>query len=186
MYWTWIQQRPVVTKSLTCGILSFVGDVFSQLVSAHTTQSTFIFHPLRSMAFLLSGTLFVGPYIHFWYQALWTWGRHWQSTWNISKARQVLYLNILDQTIGVLLFFPLYFYIHEVVEACISLRIPNIQAATYNLQKDLIPVLWMQYRVWPLANWINFTHVPEPLRVLVSNLVAVLWNIYLCSKVGSI
>jgi hypothetical protein len=128
-------------------------------------------------------------------------------------VKQVLYLNILDQTLGVLVFFPLYFYIYACIEAACSWRgmsitcrfifkcgcvsflptipfvvfhqtVPNLQGTPHHLIQELPSVLLMQYKIWPLANWINFMYVPESLRVLVSNLVAVLWNIYLCSKVG--
>ena len=35
------------------------------------------------------------------------------------------------------------------------------------------------YKLWPLANAINFSLVPLKLRVLFANVVSVFWNMYL-------
>jgi hypothetical protein len=37
----------------------------------------------------------------------------------------------------------------------------------------------MSWRVWPLAQWVNFNYVPPHLRTLFGNLVGFFWNIYL-------
>jgi len=42
----------------------------------------------------------------------------------------------------------------------------------------------MQYRVWPLVTFLIFTYIPESLRVLAGNVVAVVWNAYLCTRVA--
>ena len=49
---------------------------------------------------------------------------------------------------------------------------------------QIAKVFLMQYRVFPLANGINFLFVPEQLRVLGSNIVSVFWNVYLCTLIA--
>lgn len=40
------------------------------------------------------------------------------------------------------------------------------------------------WKVWPVANLINFAFVPPPLRVLFMNIVGLGWNIYLAGAVN--
>jgi hypothetical protein len=61
---------------------------------------------------------------------------------------------------------------------------PSIEHALSKCQQHAVPVILMQYRLFPIANLINFAFVPEPLRVLFSNTVSLFWNIYLCSVVA--
>jgi hypothetical protein len=44
-------------------------------------------------------------------------------------------------------------------------------------------VLITQYKVWPAVNLINFNFVPEPFRAVVSSVVSLFWNVYLCGTV---
>lgn len=46
---------------------------------------------------------------------------------------------------------------------------------------DTMTVCW---KVWPLANLINFAFVPANLRVLFMNLVGIGWNIFLSAAVN--
>lgn len=62
--------------------------------------------------------------------------------------------------------------------------VPDLRAAWTICRDELPAVLLTQYKVWPAVNFINFTYVPEPLRVLVSGVVALFWNIYLTAKVA--
>jgi hypothetical protein len=62
--------------------------------------------------------------------------------------------------------------------------VPDLPTALQICRADLPAILLAQYKVWPAVNWLNFTYVPEPLRVLVSGLVALIWNIYLTAKVA--
>lgn len=41
------------------------------------------------------------------------------------------------------------------------------------------PTHQANYKLWPLANAINFSLVPLKLRVLFANVVSVFWNMYL-------
>jgi hypothetical protein len=45
-------------------------------------------------------------------------------------------------------------------------------------------VLSTQCKVWPVIDWINFSFVPEPLRVLFCSLVTLFWNIYMAGALA--
>jgi len=125
-YKNMIDKRPVLTKSISCGILSCIGDILSQwitfrsLLFVSSSSSAFYWNALQSWTFFITGCVFVGPYIHFWYQCLWILGQKLQNKYPIlfsSKIKQMFVLNVLDQTLGVAIFFPMYFYFYEMILA---------------------------------------------------------------------
>lgn len=61
----------------------------------------------------------------------------------------------LDQTVGVALFFPTYFYVYELSSSLCTLRRPSFDVATQKLRHDLNHVLLNQYKVWPFINWVR-------------------------------
>ncbi len=63
--------------------------------------------------------------------------------------------------------------------------VPNLHTALVVCRADLLAVLWTQYKVWPVVDWINFSYVPEPLRVFFCSLVTLFWNIYLAGAVAA-
>ena len=64
--------------------------------------------------------------------------------------------------------------------------VPNFLLARQRLETEFVTVVRTNYLIWPLADWIIFRGVPEALRVLVSGIVTVLWNVFLCSRVAGI
>lgn len=48
-----------------------------------------------------------------------------------------------------------------------------------SLRMYWLPVQKMSWRVWPLASYIMFNHIPSQYRVLFGNFVAFFWSIYL-------
>lgn len=52
------------------------------------------------------------------------------------------------------------------------------------LKRDYRATLYNNYRLWPLANLINFAIVPPAFRVLYSNCVSVIWETYLSRQVN--
>jgi hypothetical protein len=128
------RRRPFLTSSLTAGILAASGDALSQSIQAgrgwiflsSTTTATTVaasFNWVRWRTFLLTGLLFEGPWVSFWYQGLWRLGR-WMETSKMkvltSSRLQVLVQTVIDQTVGVSIFFPLYFLVYEIIGAVVS------------------------------------------------------------------
>lgn len=66
----------------------------------------------------------------------------------------------------------------------ICLLVPSFSLATQKLMENLGSVFLMQYKVWPVVNFVNFKFVPERLRVLTSNVLSVFWNAYLCTRLA--
>jgi len=179
-----LKEKPLRTQSATAGVISLFGDVLSQIVEAKALGVPFALNLARLSGFTIAGTIFSGPFVHLWYEFLWKIGRWQERRYGLGKFLVALTQNAVDQTLGVALFFPAYFYIYEYAEALVGFRVPSFAAATAKMKSEIGSVLVAQYRVWPLTNLINFSLIPEHLRVLTSNFVAVLWNAYLCTKVA--
>ena len=176
--------RPFVTKSITAACIASAGDLMSQSLEAHVAKETFALNPVRLKTFFLCGLLYVGPFIHRYYELLATFARWLHTKYSATNRQQILGQLFLDQTLGVAIFFPLYFYVYEFFEAIVRQSPPSFARAHAKCLEQIKGVVLMQYRVYPLANLINFGYVPEQLRVLYSNTVGVLWNIYLCAVIS--
>lgn len=64
-------------------------------------------------------------------------------------------------------------------------KVPVMSAATAKITHNLGSVLLTNYYFWPITNWLSFTFVPVQLRVLLNNVVGVLWNAFLCTKMAA-
>jgi protein Mpv17 len=119
-YMDLLDRRPFLTQSISAGIISALGDVLSQWIELkHTSLSL---NWVRLIAFWVCGTLYVGPFVHLWYNQLWKMGRWMERKYQTSKRIQTLSQVIVDQTVGVAFFFPTYFYSYEYIEALIAWR----------------------------------------------------------------
>lgn len=185
-YMNQLEQRPLLTQSLTSGVISVVGDFLSQWIEARVAHTLFSVNWIRLHAFFWCGTLFVGPFVYLWFEQLWRLGRYMESkySWKQSSWKTTLFQMMLDQTIGVAFFFPTYFYVYELAEALVGWRVPMMTLAHAKCKEQIANVLLMQYCVWPAANWTVFAFVQENLRVLATNLISVFWNAYLCTIVS--
>lgn len=112
-YSHWVDTKPLLTKSLTAGIVAALADIATQAVVLKMPKVSI----QRVVAFLLTGTFFVGPYLHVWYTLLDKICASQQS----HKLRTLLKMG-LDQSIGVSIFFPMYFTTYEVATALVHGR----------------------------------------------------------------
>ena len=103
----------------------------------------------------------------------------------MKTATKNLALVGIDQTVGVVSFLLSYFYVFEFIDAFVHGRAPVMATATAKITGSLSSILMTNWMVWPLVNFISFSYVPPKLRVLVNNLVGVLWNAFLCAKMAA-
>lgn len=175
-------EHPFVTKSITAAIVTSLGDILAQRIEGKDLETL---NKIRLKSFFLCGLLYVGPFVHTWYEQLWKLGRWMESRHGITNPTlQTLAQLFTDQTLGVLIFFPSYFYVFELIESLVARRRPSLQRANTKCYQQIKSVFWMQYRIYPITNYISFAFIPESLRVLASNIVSLLFNIYLTMKVG--
>jgi hypothetical protein len=109
-----IDTKPLTTKAITAGSIAALADVVTQ---AYVLVPRGGVSWRRVAAFLLAGALFVGPYLHLWYSKLDAvvrpLPRH--SVRTVAKM-------LLDQSIGVSIFFPMYFTAYELASSLMHAR----------------------------------------------------------------
>jgi protein Mpv17 len=174
-------ENALITKSVTAGIINLLGDVLAQKFEAFLAGEVVPLKFKRMITFFLCGVLYVGPFVHYWYDALFHLGKWLEKKYKASKLGQVLAQVLTDQTLGVSLYFPSYFYVFEILESFVLGRTPSVARATEKCLGQLNEVLLMQYRIFPITNGFNLAFVPPELRVLFSNIVSIFWNMYLCT-----
>jgi hypothetical protein len=117
-----IEERPFLTKGITAAVVNFFGDMLAQFLEASKAGTAFVPNWVRLQGFFLCGLIYTGPYVHAWYQQLWKVGSWMQRKFDSPKQVQTMAQLILDQTIGVCIFFSTYFYVYEIIDALVSRR----------------------------------------------------------------
>jgi hypothetical protein len=117
-----LQLHPVRTKCLSSSIIGCIGSVLSQAILATVTRTPLRINARQVATFGLIGLAYIGPFYHFWFDQLSRVGSWLQDRHGSSQQKQVLLQLALDQTVGVILFFPVYFLVFEVFDALMSWR----------------------------------------------------------------
>lgn len=178
-------EKPFRTKGLTSATIAALGDVIAQQIEIRATAKAF--SATRVATFFFCNLCFTGPFVHVWYNFLNVVGKRMdhRSRNQISTLKKTVTQVFLDQTLGTILFFPLYIFAHHAFESVIRLhQIPSLTHATGQCRKHLWGIIKMQFRIYPFTNMINFGLVPLEVRVLFTSTVSLFWNIYLCGVVG--
>ena len=159
-----LQTRPIVTKSLTSGCTFSLADFLCQKIAEKGDE-----HDLRRTLHMGLIGLASGPIFHFWNQYLK--GLRLLQAWRPVNA--ALYQSFLDSTMFRLPYTTWFLF---------QLKWLNSgdaeQGARY-AKNRIGDTLYQAYKVWPLAQFLNFYFVPLPYRVLFSNMVGLVWNVAL-------
>eukprot|EP00741_Cyanophora_paradoxa_P000388 tig00000404_g379.t1 len=152
-------EKPMLTKSVTSGIIQGLGDLVSQLgegaLSAH-----------RLAVMTVTGGAFVGPVLAAWYSVLF---RLLPGTGTGGVLGRVA----MDQLVFAPIFTAAIFTVIGLLEG------KSLGDCKEKLDRDWWTALKANWKVWPLAQLINMKFVPQQFNVLFVNLVAVGWNAYI-------
>eukprot|EP01113_Clastostelium_recurvatum_P007775 TRINITY_DN13634_c0_g1_i1.p1 TRINITY_DN13634_c0_g1~~TRINITY_DN13634_c0_g1_i1.p1 ORF type:complete len:186 (+),score=46.48 TRINITY_DN13634_c0_g1_i1:46-603(+) len=164
--WAWylrsLKEKPVVTKALTSATMSLLSNLVAQkLLERRRTLDL-----PRLAKFSLFG-LISSPITHIWYEVC---DRLFRPR---AKSPTAVYERLLlDQ----LLYAP---FINIVFYTFMSIMNGRPGDAPSTIRSQLWPTLTASWKVWPLAQLINFSFVPAHLRVLFGNFIGFLWGMYL-------
>ena len=178
-------KRPILTKMWTSFFIGAFGDVLSQVLGKTSGVDAY-----RVVTYGLSQLLYFGPVMHYWFQIVDAFGK--LPVFD-DKPQNVktLAMTLFDQTIGAVLvvsgFFVFFTCWSAVLDGTfLSTGLPKLLSLGFaKVAADLWPTLIANWKLWPPANFINFRFVPLNYRVLFTNMVAVIWNIYLSAMVRS-
>lgn len=162
-------KSPILTKSITAGVLAFIADITCQAYFPNKEDENKPIKErinfLRALKFTFLNSFIVPPIMHYWYNAL--------STKIIGDSLIAAIKRVAcDQLLFAPLILPV-FFIGTLLMDNQADKIPN------KLKTDWFPSLMANYIVWVPAQLINFKFIPPQLRVLWANFIGFFWSIYL-------
>lgn len=160
-------QRPIITKSLTAGILFAFSDFLAQSIENKNFRCLQLLNWNRLICGALVGLLYFGPAAHYWYDMIF---RLFPSTSFLSTLQKAAF--------GQLVFGPSF--------TCLFFAVGLLQQGQFSLSTWLskirhdLPRAWLAgVGFWPLVDIISYSFVPKNWIPLFINACSLIWNIYL-------
>lgn len=158
-----LKTNPILTKSVTSGVIACLGSSLSQAASGGEVSLKV------SRSFLIFGTLITGPITHYLYIAL---DKLFPGTGLANSFLRVL----TDRAV----FSPTFLFLTLYL-------LSRLQGQSHKSSMDLTKEKYLgslvaNYKIWTIPQIININLVPAQYRVLFANLVALIWNFYLATS----
>ena len=187
-----LDTHPLLTKGISSGLIAGGGDLLCQALFVRSDQEeveeeeststnkggsieSWSWDKARTGRFFLLGTFLVAPVVHFWYGTLAT-RIPGTTVWPVIQRVG------WDQFMFAPMFVPVWLTCLWTLEG----RQQQQQQGhhdhdnwSYRLQRTVPQVLVVNWSLWIPAQAINFWLVQVKFQVLFSNIVALLWNVYL-------
>lgn len=114
-------RRPLLTKAISAAVIGGVGDLLAQILE-RVSLFTFTIQWYRLAVFVMTEFLFDGPFLHFWYEFIYKIGQWFETKFGLSPRSRLktLFQISVDQTLGVAIYYPAYFYAYEIVESLLA------------------------------------------------------------------
>lgn len=161
-----LDSHPILTKSISSGIVGGSGDILSQYIEARREGRPFHWDVVRTSRFGFLSLALVGPVMHHWFGALTRWFPGQSAT---VVAKRVL----VDQLVCAPLFVTTFLSGLWVLEG------NDVDKLLPTLQHQVPPTIVANWALWIPAQVINFRFVASKYQVLFSNGVGFVWNCYL-------
>ncbi|KAM7520953.1 hypothetical protein LguiB_019915 [Lonicera macranthoides] len=158
-----LESRPIITKSVSSGIIYGVADLTSQAITMSPSGSFDLIRTLRMTGY---GLLFLGAAQHVWYNFI---GR-------VLPKRDII-TTVKKLTIGQLTYGPFVTAVFFSYNA--GLQGENGNEIAARLKRDLIPTIVNGLVYWPICDFITYKIVPVHLQPLSNSSFSYLWTIYL-------
>uniref|UniRef100_A0A3B4B3X3 Uncharacterized protein n=1 Tax=Periophthalmus magnuspinnatus TaxID=409849 RepID=A0A3B4B3X3_9GOBI len=155
-----LKKYPILTKSVTSGILSALGNLLSQILEARKKEN--MGTPHRQSLYQL---LFTGPLSHYFYQLMEVW---MPTTDPFCLVKRLL----LDR----LFFAPAFLFLFYFV-----MTARGWSDFERKMKSSYWTALKMNWKVWTPFQFVNVNFVPVQFRVLFANVIAFFWYAYLAS-----
>jgi len=166
-YLSALESAPLVTKSITAGVIIGAGDCTAQLIENRQTESSFDW--LRALRWAVFGLVLQGPWNHFFYLLL---DGALPPTPDPFTLRTLEKVGI-DQVVQAPIYTVIILAFFAVVEG------KGLGYAKTQVSNELGGILIKNWSVFLPATVINIAYCPPELRVLFLNCVFFGWVIYL-------
>ncbi|CAG9840653.1 unnamed protein product [Diabrotica balteata] len=162
-----LKTYPVLVQSLQTGLLYGCSDVLAQRFVEKAPLTNI--DTRRCLIFATAGAIYTGPIVTLWYRLL---ARKIGTTGNLVTIKKV----IIDQFV----FVP--FFHFGLLTTLNTLHGHNIKVLNDQLRLKYLDILFASVRLWPIVQLINFRFTPLNYQVLVSQSIALFWNVYISWK----
>ncbi|KAF0980280.1 hypothetical protein FDP41_013494 [Naegleria fowleri] len=191
-------EHPVKTKSISCGVITCLGDAITQNLIVHNSSSKndATQHSLiRSLKMFAYGTIVLGPILHNWFRIM----EHafpFQATMTAKERAHTVLKRVVTEAFS---YSPAIISTFYLVNTTVDYYMPDSktpsyfdefrkngmslwQVLTFKFQKDFLASYSVSLKMWPFAQAINYYLIPPIYRVLFVNTVALGWNAFLCKR----
>ncbi|XP_033474638.1 peroxisomal membrane protein 2 [Epinephelus lanceolatus] len=167
-----LKKYPILTKSVTSGILSALGNLLSQTLEARKKAKNGAavseIDTTGAARYAIYGLFITGPVSHYFYQLMEVWI---PTTDPLCIVKRLL----LDRLFFAPGFLLLFYFVMNVLEA------KGWRDFEMKMKQSYWTALKMNWKVWTPFQFININFVPVQFRVLFANMVALFWYAYLAS-----
>lgn len=166
-----LEKSPIVVKSITTGVLFFAGDVFAQWITKRKEDP---FDWKRARSATIYGTFIFGPLAHYHLTFI-----DWltRSKLMLTGMKMAFVKMVIDQ----------FTYWTPFANVLYLFTLPLLQGhdtdyAKDNVRRNLLPILKVNWMVWPIVQILNFKFVPVAHQLNVALLVSLVWVSFLSWK----
>ncbi|KAL6114218.1 pxmp2 [Pungitius sinensis] len=171
-YLVLLKKNPILTKSVTSGILTALGNLLSQILEARKKANNGALvnqiDPAGAARYAIYGLVITGPVSHYFYQLMEVW---LPSTDRLCIVKRLL----LDRLVFAPGFLLIFYFVMNILEA------KGWKDFEKKMRGSYFTALKMNWKVWTPFQFININFVPVQFRVLFANVVALFWYAYLAS-----
>ncbi|XP_021018986.1 peroxisomal membrane protein 2 [Mus caroli] len=158
---------PVLTKAVSSGILSALGNLLAQTIEKRKKDSQNL-EVSGLLRYLVYGLFVTGPLSHYLYLFM-EYLVPPEVPW--ASVKRLL----LDRLFFAPTFLLLFFFVMNLLEG------KNVSVFVAKMRSGFWPALQMNWRMWTPLQFININYVPLQFRVLFANMAALFWYAYLAS-----
>lgn len=167
-YLLFLKLYPVLTKAVSSGILSALGNLLAQMIEKKQKKDSRSLDVSGLLRYLVYGFFVTGPLSHYLYLCMESWVPP-EVPW--ARVKRLL----LDRLLFAPAFLLLFFLIMNFLEG------KDINVFVAKMRSGFWPALQMNWRMWTPLQFININYVPLQFRVLFANMAALFWCAYLAS-----
>jgi protein Mpv17 len=165
-YNRYLTEKPLLTKSITSGVLSFLGDVACQKYFPEDKTKGEKVDWSRTLKFTVIGTVLVGPMLHYWYGFLCS---KIPGTSITDLVKRVFFDQLVFAPFCII---PSIFSLSMIMDGTPE-KIPE------KLHAEWASTIIANWSLWVPCQFFNFKLVPPQFQVLFANVVGLFWNVYL-------
>jgi len=179
-----LEEQPLITKSITAGIILGAADLAGQALerslknndeNSETSSSPAVVDFARVGRFALFGLVLQAPWNHFYYQILDSALPPTVDPFTATTGIKVL----IDQFIQAPIFTIIIFYFLGILEG------KTMDMVYEQLKKDYGDTMQANWKLWVPATAVNIAFCPPLFRVLFLNCVFFFWSIFLSLKLNN-